>query len=233
MKKILLSVLTLFFVGCNSSSTQQHTNLDGKKLLEQKCSKCHNLDLPPKTSEDEKAPPMMAVAFHVKDFMQVSNESERLPKAKEFVKDYVFNPSASKSLCDKKSLKRYGVMPSQKGNLTQEELAAIVEYIFEHFNVKNLNEAQAIQNRLRKMAPAKRLAIKYGCLSCHKGQKDLVGPAFVKISQKSSLEDIQKSITNGSSRKWGTKAIMPSFKTRIPQQDIATLAKWIKDANSF
>lgn len=226
MKKILLLVILVFLSGCEE---KHKPNLDGKKLIEQKCSKCHNLDLPPKTYENEIAPPMMAVAFHVKDFMEVSNESERIPKAIEFVKDYVINPSKEKSLCDKKSLQDYGLMPSQKGNVTQDELEAIATYMFEHYTVKNLNEAQAIQNRLKHMPKGEKLAIKYNCLTCHKIDKKLVGPSFKEIANryKNSPEVIIKSIKEGSKEKWYKNKMMPSFKKIVSEDDIKTISKWI------
>ena len=81
-------------------------------------------------------------------------------KAKEFLKDYVINPSTSKSYCDKQSLKTYGVMPSQKGKVTQDELEAIASYMFEHFTQQNLAKEQAIINKLRAMPKGKQIALK-------------------------------------------------------------------------
>jgi len=227
--KISLALAALLsFSGCQE---KHHSNLDGKKLLEQKCSQCHNLDLPPKTFKDETAPPMMAVAFHIKDFIKATNESEKIPKAIDFVKDYVVNPSASKSFCDKKSLESYGVMPSQKGNVTQDELQAIAEFMFEHYTIKNLTRAQAIQNRLMKMPKGERLAIKYNCLGCHKVERDLVGPSFMEIAKRYALDSkkIQESIKNGSKAQWQDYrgAIMPAFKDKICEEDIKILTKWI------
>ena len=218
------------FLGCNTQ-TKQHTQLDGKKLIEQKCSACHNLDLPPKTFEDEKAPPMMAVAFHIKDFIHATNESEKIPKAIEFVKDYVINPSASKSFCDKKSLQSYGVMPSQKGLVTQEELQAIAEYMFQHYTVKNLTQAQALQNRLNKLPAGERIALKNNCLGCHKKNKNLIGPSFhtIALRYKDNLQQVQTSIKDGSVGHWdGYKGVhMPPFKEKLNTQEIDTLSKWI------
>jgi cytochrome c len=227
-KSLLILVAALLLLGCE----QKHkVNLDGEKLLKQKCSACHNLDLPPQTFKDEKAPPMMAVAFHIKDFIKASSESDKIPKAIDFVKDYVINPSASKSFCDKKSLETYGVMPSQKGKVTQDELEAIAEYMFEHYTVKNLTAAQALQNKLAKMPKGKRLALKYKCLSCHKPKRDIIGPSFFKIAQKYSEDEsaVAKSIAEGSKGKWQGYhgVIMPPFKGQISQSDIETLAAWI------
>ena len=52
---IFLTVVFLF-LGCED---KEYLKLDGEKLIQQKCSQCHNLDLPPKTFENEVAPPMM------------------------------------------------------------------------------------------------------------------------------------------------------------------------------
>jgi cytochrome c len=206
-------------------------HLDGEKLIHQKCSQCHNLDLPPKTFANEVAPPMMAVAFHVKDFMKVSNESERIPKAIEFVVDYVLHPSKEKSLCDAKSLQSYGLMPSQKDKVSQDELRAIAEYMFEHFTVKNLQEAQAIQQRLKHMPAGEKLALKYNCLGCHKKEKSFVGPSFVTIANrnKANPQQIQKSIKEGSSGKYKNiqGKVMPKFASKISDDEVKTLQEWI------
>ncbi len=224
----LTSLLLLIFSGC--SQEKKVNNLDGKKLLEEKCTQCHNIDLPPKTFEDEKAPPMMAVAFHIKGFIKTGDESQRIPKAIAFVKDYVVSPSASKSFCDKESLKSYGVMPSQKGKVSQDELQAIAEYIFSHFTQKNLDEAQLLQNKFNSMPKGEYLAQKNNCLTCHKIDKHIIGPAFrdVAMKQGNSLEVIMKSIKNGSKKKYTNSkgAIMPAFK-KLSDADIKTLGEWV------
>lgn len=232
MIKIILGfVLLIFFVGCEKKN---RPHLDGKKLLEKKCSTCHNLDLPPKTFADEKAPPMMAVAFHIKDFIKAGSESDKIPKAIDFVKDYVINPSVSKSFCDKKSLESYGLMPSQKGKVTQDELEAIAKYMFEYFTLKNLEEAQALENRLRKMPAGERIALKYNCLSCHKIERDVVGPSFMKIAKRyHNAADIENSIKNGSAKKYKEYrgAIMPAFKNKMTSQEVDAIVQWIHQMN--
>ncbi len=233
MKLLYLLAATLLLVGC--SSEKKANNLDGEKLLAQKCTKCHNIDLPPKTFEDEKAPPMMAIAFHIRGFIKTGDDSQRIPKAIAFVKDYVITPSASKSFCDKESLKSYGVMPSQKGKVSQDELQAIAEYMFSHFTQKNLNEAQLVQNRLNAMPKGERLALQNNCLSCHKIDKHIVGPAFRDIAMKkgNSLEVLIHSIKNGSKKKYSSSkgAIMPAFK-KLNDADIKTLGEWILSLQS-
>lgn len=228
MYRILFLVTILLFTGCEEESNIQ---LDGKKLLEQKCSQCHNLELPPKSFADEKAPAMMAVAFHVHDFIPAANSSDKLPKSIAFVKDYVINPNASKSFCDKKSLQDYGVMPSQKGKVTQNELQAIAQYIFSHYTMKNLTEEQERETKLAKIPQGKRFAMHYNCLACHCIDKKIVGPSFQTISKRYNGEIIPiiQGIKNGSVKKYKSSrgARMPAFDGKIPNKDIKTIAKWI------
>jgi cytochrome c len=222
----LLSILLL----TTACQEKKEMHFNKKELIEKKCSQCHNLDLPPESFENEIAPPMMAVAFHVKSFMQVNNESNRIPKAIAFVKSYVIHPSAEKSLCDKASLKSYGVMPSQKGNVSEEELQAIGEYMFSHYTQKNLNEAQAIKNRLNAMPKGERVALQNNCMSCHRVEKHIVGPSLkaVAIRYKNQPEQIRKSILNGSANKWedSHNALMPTFK-KLKEDEVQSISEWI------
>jgi len=227
--KYILMILLFIFSGCENKSTNK-PQLDGKKLIKQKCSQCHNLDIPPKTYEDEKAPPMMAVTFHIRDFIKVSNDSEKIPKAIEFVKDYVIYPSASKSFCDKQSLKTYGVMPSQKEKVTQDELEAIATYMFEHFTMQNLNDIQKLQNKLNSMPQGERIAFKNRCFSCHNIDKKIVGPSFKTIAKRkgNTISTLMNSIKNGSKNKYKISkgATMPAFKN-INNSDMEIITKWI------
>ncbi len=226
-KVCLLFAIAFIVFGCQEKKEQ---HFDQKKLIEQKCSKCHNLDLPPETFENEIAPPMMAVAFHVKSFMHVNDESLRIPKAMEFVREYVMHPSREKSLCDKASLDSYGLMPSQKKSVSEAELKSIAEYMFEHYTQKNLNEAQVIKNRLNAMPKGERIALKNNCMTCHRIDKHIVGPSLKKIAKRyrQSPALIIKSIQNGSSKKWkdSHNAVMPAFK-ELTKEELESIKEWI------
>jgi len=223
--KTLSLALILLLLGCNNQDNTP--KLDGKKLLEQKCSKCHNLDMPPFTSEDEIAPPMMAVAFHVHSFVKPKDESQRTPMAIAFVTDYVQNPALDKSFCDKESLKRYGLMPSQKGKVTIAETKAIASYAFSHYTTQNFLKVQKEKAAFDNLSDGEKLALKYKCLGCHKLDVDTVGPSFTAIGQryKNTQEIIEKSIKNGSSKKWGSR-VMPAFK-ELSKEELQTLSSWI------
>ena len=71
---IILILTLVLFAGCKE---EKHIDYDAKKLIKVKCQSCHNLDMPPKTYPEEVAPPMMAVAFHIYDFIKAPNPSEK------------------------------------------------------------------------------------------------------------------------------------------------------------
>ncbi|WP_456404473.1 c-type cytochrome [Hydrogenimonas sp.] len=117
---ILLS--TLFIASAQAQS------LDGKGLFEQKCAVCHIPHRP--TKEDRAkmvAPPAMGVMYHVKE-RYTSPEA-----AVDFVVDYVMDPKREKAVCMERSIRRFGLMPSQKGSVSEPELRAIAAYMVETF----------------------------------------------------------------------------------------------------
>jgi len=104
-------------------------NSKGKELFTQKCVTCHTLGKPQDMSTVV-APALNGVMKHLK--MIHSEKANGVA----FIKDYVMNPSESKALCMPKKIKRFGLMPSQKGNVTPEELEVIANWMFENYPQK-------------------------------------------------------------------------------------------------
>ena len=228
---ITATVVVLLFSGCLQEQKKQNT-LDGKALLETKCASCHNLSMPAETFPDEIAPPMMAVAFHVYDFIKVKTPAEKTPASIAFVKDYVFNPTKEKSFCDQKSLDEYGLMPSQRGKLTEDELEAIAIYMFGYYNQENFLKIMEKRRILREMHPGELLARKQGCLGCHGIENKKVGPSFSAIAKRYKADEVQvrESIRLGSHDKWpASRHIkMPAFK-QLTNEELGTVTKWIME----
>ncbi len=228
MKLLLPIILALLIAGCSDSKPKR--KYDAKALLQSKCESCHNLDMPPKTYPDEKAPPMMAVTFHVRDFMKVENPSEKRQRFIDFVVDYALDPSADKSFCDKKSLEDYGLMPSQKGKVTPEELEAIAAYMYDHYDPEKFMKLMQEQARLAALPPYKRVLEQKNCLSCHSIDKDKLAPSFKHIAQRYGSDrsgEIMKSIKNGSRGKWKNfKLLMPPFKD-LDDKEVKAVTEWI------
>jgi len=218
--------VVLLLLGCGSEAKKTHYN--GRVLIKEKCAVCHNLKMPPDTYEDEKAPPMMAVVFHLKDFMKINNDQDKIEKFIPFIQNYVIDPSKEKSYCDEESLKSYGVMPSQKGNVNPDELQAIAEYMYSFYDQQvYLKEMQA-KSAFDALPRGEQLVRKNGCLNCHATEKDKVGPSFKNIA-KSKKKEIIKIIQNGSQGKWKKfhNMMMPPFKNKFSKEELNILKEWI------
>jgi len=229
MNKFYLCLIALsILVGCGDDKLK--IKLDGEELLDQKCSSCHNLDMPPKNYDNEVAPSMMAVTFHLKDFIKTNNPSELEAKMSDFVQDYVINPSASKSFCDKESLENYGVMPSQKGKVSKDELRAISHYMYDTYDNQKMLLIMQKKARLARMPLHERVLEQQRCTNCHGINKDKVAPSFQHIAQRYNMKDKSKliiSIKNGSKGKWDKfKLIMPPYK-KMSDKEVNGMVDWI------
>ena len=218
--------MLLLLQGCGSDTKKEH--FDGGRLLKEKCAACHNLKMPPDTYENEKAPPMMAVVFHLKDFMKIRNEQDKVEKFIPFIQDYVMDPSKEKSYCDEESLKTYGVMPSQKGNVSQDELEAIAAYMVTFYDQQvYLKEMQA-KSAFDALPKGEQLVRKRGCLNCHAIEEDKVGPSFKNIA-KNGTEKVIEVTQNGSQGKWKkfNNMMMPAFKDKFSKEELNILKEWM------
>jgi hypothetical protein len=125
MKLHLLTFsLLVLSLGAITSMAQEQ----GLTLFEAKCAVCHVKQRP--SVEEMKnliAPPIMGVMTHVKDAKATKAE------AVGFIADYIFEPTSAKALCMKQSIERFGLMPSQKGNLTKEEATTIAGYLYDNY----------------------------------------------------------------------------------------------------
>jgi len=106
---------------------------DGATLFEAKCAACH-VTTPPSDKSTLVAPPVMGVMRHVK--MTYGSKEE----AVKFVTEYALNPQVNKAVCMPQKIKRFGLMPSQKGNVTEEELQTIASWMYDNFPSKGFHD---------------------------------------------------------------------------------------------
>ncbi len=122
MKKIFYTSSAMLFLTLSYGG-----NIDeGKILFENKCTACHTATRPstPEAMNSLIAPPMQGVMRHVNMAFGYDKKA-----AIAFIKDYTLNPSKEKALCMPQQLDRFGLMPSQKGNVSPEELDKIADYL--------------------------------------------------------------------------------------------------------
>lgn len=153
MKKILLN---LAFVGCvfaNELPEEFDRELynQGEKIFENKCMECHEKSMPipllMKNFIEEnnktlklKAPTGNEISFRLKQ--QIGNKEDiefHLHQTNDFLKDYLYNPDLSKTICLQGVIKHFKVMPSMKGKITENEIEDVNYFLYflEGFNGVN------------------------------------------------------------------------------------------------
>ncbi len=118
---------TLLIFGATLLSTPSvYAQTSAEALFEAKCASCH-VKTRPSDISTLVAPPIMGVARHVKMTYKTKEEAVK------FITEYALDPQESKAVCMPDKLKRFGLMPSQKGNVTKEELTTIAGWIYDNF----------------------------------------------------------------------------------------------------
>lgn len=125
---------------------------EGKVVYEQKCASCHEGYIPMgKLSENFleknnemlklKAPTMNQLSFRLKQQIgdpKGDSEIHRM-EVEAFISDYLINPDKEKTFCMDEVIKHFDTMPSMKGKITEEEMSAVSEFIYD-FDSKAVSE---------------------------------------------------------------------------------------------
>ncbi|KYJ85944.1 c-type cytochrome [Sulfurovum riftiae] len=132
MKKITLLAAALLF-----STLTLSANSNGEEIFKAKCSACHMLQPPgamekagtlefKKAMNDLKAPPMAKVSSMIKMHYDTKEAYVK------FMNDYITNPDASKTVCMKKAIQGFGLMPAIGKSMSDEEKTAVAEWIYDN-----------------------------------------------------------------------------------------------------
>jgi cytochrome c len=162
--------------------------------------------------------------------MKVSNPSELKSKFVSFTTDYVINPSKEKSYCKAKSINMYGIMPSQKGNVSPQEVEAIASYIFDKYDQEKLLAILQERARIASLPLYQQVLETHNCKMCHNKFNTKTAPSYEMIAQRYSSSDselLKESILNGTHGKWkGYMLPMSGYKDIKPKQ-LDALVEWI------
>ncbi len=115
---ILGTVIALTSLGSASESVEA--------LFDAKCAVCHSKARPTDMSKVT-APALMGIMRHIK--MEYPQKDE----AVKFMVDYVLDPKQEKAICMPEKIQRFGLMPSQKGSVSPEELEKIANWMFDNY----------------------------------------------------------------------------------------------------
>jgi len=125
MKRTLITLVGLL------GATTLFASSNAQEIFDAKCSMCHIRTMPPKDKSTLVAPPIMGVMRHVK--MAYPQKQDAL----KFIVDYVQHPDRAKAVCMKQKISHFGLMPSQKGNITPAEIKEVASWLFDNYPPAN------------------------------------------------------------------------------------------------
>lgn len=142
--KTLLSTLTITAI--LALTTQANSKIkDPQIIYQKKCAMCHVLSKPETKEEKMKlvAPPIMTAMAGVVitlDALEAPEDENELKKISvEFLKDYLLNPNREKTNCEDFIVEKFGMMPSLKGFISQEQLDIVVPWAYDTFKPQKIN----------------------------------------------------------------------------------------------
>lgn len=112
---------------------------DGYKVYQKQCMQCH-VEMMEKSEvlkvlKTLKAPPMVEVSNRLKENIIINDDDEMIKRrvVVAFIKDYIENPSIDYSMCHLGAIDRFGIMPSLKGKLKEDERQAVAEWVYDRY----------------------------------------------------------------------------------------------------
>ena len=135
MKKIILNSLLPLFLFANENDDLKA----GQKIFDTTCVTCHVEILDKatalKTFKTLKAPPMNEVAQQLKSNIIIKDDDDDVHRAVviAFIKDYIKYPELAKTMCNPGAVDRFGVMPSQRTVLDDEQINSISTWLYDRY----------------------------------------------------------------------------------------------------
>ena len=111
----------------------------GYEVFKKKCASCHIETITKKETlkifKTLKAPPMVEVSNRLKENIIIADDDDDVKRRVviAFVKDYIQHPDLQYSMCHPMAIERFGIMPSQKENLTQTEIHDVAVWVYDRY----------------------------------------------------------------------------------------------------
>ena len=125
--------------GALISNIQAKELTDAQTIFTKKCAMCHTIGKPKNKIEKNKmvAPPidvaMKGVVVTIDAVDGPFKGDELRDESIEFLKDYLYEPTADKTNCEDSVVEKFRRMPSLKGFISPKELEIVVPWVYDTF----------------------------------------------------------------------------------------------------
>ena len=242
----------LFFIPL--ATTVLFSNQTGEEVFNKNCSECHATILGV-DHDGGYENTLLTPAPYVSDLVKkLKKETVSQEKFAEFIKEYIDNPDKRKSLYGKRAIKKFGLMPSLKGAISDEEKSLLIDYLYNEKFIKEVPQKVEKKEVVKEVDPREKLFTK-NCAECHAtiigvthdgGYENsfitsapYVDDLVEKLKEKTGTQEkftafITEYIEDPDKRKslYGKKAIkkfgiMPSLKGALTQDEIVQLSNYL------
>ena len=241
----------LFFIPLTTSILFSQPT--GENVFNNNCATCHATILGV-TNDGGYDNSYITPAPYVSDLVKkLKNETGSQEKFAEFIKEYIENPNKRKTVYGKEAIKKFGLMPSLKGAINDEEKSLLIDYLYNEKYIKKTKKVEK-PKEVKQIDPREKLFTK-NCAICHATilgavndggyDNSFITPApyvdelITKLKKETKTQDnfrafIREYIENPNKRKslYGKRAIkkfglMPSLKGALNQDEITQLADYL------
>ncbi len=224
----------------------------GEELFNKNCSSCH-ANILGITNNGGYDNSYITPAPYVTDLIsKLRKETQTKEKFVDFIKEYIQNPDKRKTLYGKKAIKKFGLMPSLKGVMNDEDIVKLTDFLYTYNDEKT--KVEKPKEVVKKITHEEELFNK-NCSSCHAQilgivnnggydnsyitsapyVTDLISKLKKETKTKEKfVEFIKEYIQNPDKRRtlYGKKAIkkfglMPSLKGAMSEEEISGLANFL------
>jgi len=234
------------------ATTMLFSQPTGEEIFNTNCSDCHAkiLGIVNDGGYDNRYITPAPYIYNLVEKLKEETKTEE--KFSKFIIEYIENPDKRKSLYGKRAIKKFGLMPSLKGAITEDEAKLLIDYLYnEEYKPK---ETPKKIKKIVKVDPREPLFTN-NCAACHttatgvkinlEGDHEVIyeapyiGDVVIKVEKETKTKEefvsfIESYINEPDVRKslYGKKAIkkfglMPSLKGAMSADEIKQLANYL------
>jgi len=103
------------------------------KIFEKNCASCHAAILGIENDGGYNNSYITAAPYIVDLVKELKSKTATKEEFSNFIREYIKNPDKRKTLYGKKAIKKFGLMPSLKGKISEEDITQLVDFLYDNF----------------------------------------------------------------------------------------------------